>query len=162
MEDAFKLLNKSIIRVEQPDIDFGEEEEEEEAAGIPEDDSELQRDRDVVEDDMNDGDVSISDRMDEESNIGDSQSVRAGGKKKVLKLSYEDFNSLTQLLLLHMRRKENESEALGVESEGLKRSQIVEWYLEEIGDDIESEEELLEKKTLVEKVIDRLIKVTYQ
>jgi len=42
-------------------------------------------------------------------------------------------------------------------SEGLKRSDVVAWYLEQVQDVIESEEELLEKKALVEKVIDRLI-----
>ena len=42
-------------------------------------------------------------------------------------------------------------------SEGLKRSDVVAWYLEQVQDLIESEEELLEKKALVEKVIDRLI-----
>jgi len=34
---------------------------------------------------------------------------------------------------------------------------VVAWYLEQVQDVIESEEELLEKKALVEKVIDRLI-----
>lgn len=42
-------------------------------------------------------------------------------------------------------------------SGGLKRSDVVAWYLEQVQDVIESEEELLEKKALVEKVIDRLI-----
>lgn len=43
------------------------------------------------------------------------------------------------------------------DSEGVKRSEVVGWYLEKIGDQIESEEELIEKKTLIEKVLDRLI-----
>ena len=34
---------------------------------------------------------------------------------------------------------------------------MVEWYLEEISGDIESQEELLEKKMIVERVLDRLI-----
>jgi DNA replication licensing factor MCM6 len=40
--------------------------------------------------------------------------------------------------------------------ESLKRSNIVNWYLEQVQDQIETEEELLERKALVEKVIDRL------
>lgn len=39
----------------------------------------------------------------------------------------------------------------------MKRSVIVAWYLEQIADHIESEDELLERKVLVEKVLDRLI-----
>ena len=37
------------------------------------------------------------------------------------------------------------------------KSEVVNWYLEEISGDIESQEELLEKKLVVEKVLDRLI-----
>jgi DNA replication licensing factor MCM6 len=43
------------------------------------------------------------------------------------------------------------------DSEGIKRSAIVNWYLEQIAEQIESEEELIERKTLIEKVIDRLV-----
>lgn len=39
---------------------------------------------------------------------------------------------------------------------GIRRSNVIEWYLTQIGDQIESEEELHEKKEVVEKVIDRL------
>lgn len=164
MEEAYKLLNKSIIRVEQPDIAFDEGEEEEENQNpnaAPEDDSELQKDSDVVEDDgMNDGDVSVSDKMDVESNIGDSQSVAGqSGKKKAMKMSFEEYKSMSTILLMYMRREENKSESQGQESDGLKKSHILDWYLNEISDDIESEEELVEKKKLVEKVIERLIKV---
>lgn len=41
--------------------------------------------------------------------------------------------------------------------EGTKKSELVAWYLDKIQDQIESEEELLERKSLVEKIIDRLI-----
>jgi len=42
-------------------------------------------------------------------------------------------------------------------SEGVKRPDLINWYLEQIADDLESEEELIEKKQLVDKVVDRLI-----
>jgi hypothetical protein len=42
---------------------------------------------------------------------------------------------------------------------GLRKSDLIGWYLKEIEAEIESEEELLERKTIVEKVIDRLIHV---
>ena len=38
-----------------------------------------------------------------------------------------------------------------------KKSEVVDWYLEEISAEIDSQEELLEKKTIVEKVLDKLI-----
>lgn len=40
---------------------------------------------------------------------------------------------------------------------GIHRSDVVEWYLNHIADQIESEEELIEKKDMFEKVLDRLI-----
>ena len=40
---------------------------------------------------------------------------------------------------------------------GVKRSELVNWYLLEHEEEIGSEEELLARKMLVEKVIDRLI-----
>lgn len=41
----------------------------------------------------------------------------------------------------------------------MRKSDLIGWYLKEIESEIESEEELLEKRTIVEKVIDRLIHV---
>lgn len=39
----------------------------------------------------------------------------------------------------------------------MRKSEVVSWYLEQIQDTIDSEEDLIEKKEIVEKVIDRLI-----
>lgn len=43
------------------------------------------------------------------------------------------------------------------DSPGLRRSNLISWYLGEMESEIESEAELLEKKTVVEKVLDRLV-----
>lgn len=40
---------------------------------------------------------------------------------------------------------------------GLLRSSIINWYLEQIEDQINDETELLEKKSFIEKILDRLI-----
>ena len=61
------------------------------------------------------------------------------------------------MLILHMRNEESKLQAEDSETDGMHRSDIVNWYLEQISDQIESEEELIERKTLIEKVIDRLI-----
>jgi DNA replication licensing factor MCM6 len=60
---------------------------------------------------------------------------------------------------MHMRQKEETQESGASESasEDIKRSDVINWYLEEISGDIESQEELGEKKAIVEKVVDRLI-----
>jgi len=45
----------------------------------------------------------------------------------------------------------------GEDSPGLRRSNLISWYLGEMESEIESEAELIEKKNVLEKVLDRLI-----
>ncbi|XP_014244305.1 DNA replication licensing factor Mcm6 [Cimex lectularius] len=116
VREAFDLLNKSIIRVEQPDIHL-EEEEADDALGT------------------------------EETAMETDQ---AELPKKKLTLSFDEYKKLSQLLITHLRSGD-------VEKNGIRRSELVNWYLEQIGNQIESEEELVEKRILIEKVIDRLI-----
>lgn len=78
-------------------------------------------------------------------------------KKKKLTLSFDEYKTISNMIILHMRQEETRMEVEAVDSDGLKRSDIIGWYLEQIAETIESEEELIEKKTLVEKVIDRLV-----
>lgn len=78
-------------------------------------------------------------------------------QKKKLTLSFESYKQISNMLILHIRNEEARAEAGETSSsEGLKRSDIVNWYLQECADDIESEEDLIERKSLVEKVLDRL------
>ena len=44
-----------------------------------------------------------------------------------------------------------------VDDTGMRRSDLLNQYLKDIEDQIETEEDLTEKKTLVDKVLDRLI-----
>jgi DNA replication licensing factor MCM6 len=157
VDEAYKLLNKSIIRVEQPDIHLeGEDEEAEPGAVIDEEDG-LNTSHN---DNSMDEDQPAEEGMETES-LSDSHSIsgslRSNSQKKKLKLSYNEYKSMSTMILLYMSREEARTEEEGEESEGLKRSRIIEWYLNEIGDSIDTEEELIEKKQVVEKVIDRLI-----
>ncbi len=60
------------------------------------------------------------------------------------------------MLVLHMRSEEARFEDETMEQDGIRRSDLVTWYLEQVADQIETEDELIERKTLIEKVIDRL------
>ncbi|KAG7297462.1 MCM DNA helicase complex subunit mcm6 [Plutella xylostella] len=133
--EAHRLLNKSIIRVEQPDIHLDDEETQFEPSA---------EDRPLPGNDTPNGDSGTN---------GD-----ASGKKK-LTLSFEEYKSLSDMLVVHMRKEENESESAGSEGAGMRKSEVVSWYLQQLvsSSQIESEDELLERKTLVEKVIDRLM-----
>lgn len=131
VKEAFRLLNKSIIRVEQPDINLQEENEEEEME-VDEVPSEI--DNNVP-------------RPSERSSQVD--------KSSKLTLSYEEYKSLSNVLIACLQKEESKCD--DADSEGMRKSQLVNWYLKEIESEIESEAELIRRKLLVEKVIERLI-----
>ncbi|XP_028160774.1 DNA replication licensing factor Mcm6-like [Ostrinia furnacalis] len=135
VHEAYRLLNKSIIRVEQPDIHLDEEE------------PQLEPTMDVDQDVPN-GTADTNGHVN-----GDS------APKQKLTLSFEDYKSLSDMLVVFMRKEEAEAETRGEESAGMRKSAVVSWYLEQLvaRGHIESESELLQRKTLVEKVIDRLM-----
>lgn len=137
VKEGYRLLNKSIIRVEQPDVHLEEDEEQ------VEDPEEEQMDTD----ENRDPNKPVS-----------TPANTADEKKKKMKLSYEDYRNISNLLVMHMRKEEEgmEESSEATDTTGLKRSAIINWYLSEFSEDIESEAELIEKKALVEKVLDRL------
>ncbi|XP_055849944.1 DNA replication licensing factor Mcm6 [Episyrphus balteatus] len=138
VKEAFRLLNKSIIRVEQPDIHLDDDE------------------------DVGMADVDMEEENGNPDNENGTEQIENGDEntptvqKKKLTLSFEDYKHLMTMLALHMRKEEARCEIEGTDS-GMKRSEIVAWYLEQVADQIESEDELISRKNLIEKVIDRLI-----
>lgn len=133
-KEAYRLLNKSIIRVEQPDIHLDE-------------DDELLAEMDM---DMQDENMPPNDQAMETDEVnGDVQ-------KKKLTLSFEDYRNISNMLVLHMRAEESKLDSEESDAEGIRRDDLVNWYLEQVADDIESEDDLIERKQLIEKVIDRL------
>lgn len=132
-KEAYRLLNKSIIRVEQPDIHFDDEE-----------------DAMLADIDMQDENQPPNDQIETEETAGELQ-------KKKLTLAFEDYRNISNMLVLHMRAEESKMDSGESDSEGVRREDLINWYLEQVADDIESEDDLIERKTLVEKVIDRLM-----
>lgn len=133
-KEAYRLLNKSIIRVEQPDIHLDDE------------DDELLADMEMPDE-----------NVPPNNQIIETEQTATELQKKKLTLSFEDYRNLSNMLVLHMRAEENRMDTGESDSEGVRQSDLVTWYLEQIGDDIENEDELIERKTLIEKVIERLI-----
>ncbi|XP_014668098.1 PREDICTED: zygotic DNA replication licensing factor mcm6-B-like [Priapulus caudatus] len=145
VKEAFRLLNKSIIRVEQPDIHLDDDEPEMDAAG----------DAPAGPNEHGDGgpvpmEADAADRNDEPG--------AEAAAKKGLKITYDQYKQISNLLILHMRHEEELAEdSEDSEVVGTRRADLVNWYLNEISGDIDSEAELIEKKLLVDKVLERLI-----
>jgi len=140
VKEGYRLLNKSIIRVEQPDVHL---EEDEEPQDNEDEDDQMETDENQDPNKQASTPATVADDLQ---------------KKKKMKLSYEEYRNISNLLVMHMRKEEQgmEDDSETTESTGLKRSAIINWYLSEFSEDIESEAELIEKKALVEKVLDRL------
>ncbi|XP_056452765.1 MCM6 minichromosome maintenance deficient 6, like isoform X1 [Gadus macrocephalus] len=139
VKEAFRLLNKSIIRVDSPDINFDNEEDEQEIH----DQNDAAEAREKGTNGVN---GAVTDK--EQQPITESTSA----PKAVLKMSFAEYRKISNLIVLHMHRMEE------VDEEGsLKKSELVNWYLKEMESEIETEEELISKKTLFEKVLHRLI-----
>jgi len=128
VKEAYRLLNKSIIRVDQPDVNLEEDDE-----PVPDD------------------------AMETEDVTPDASAQES--TKKQLKLTYEKYKKMSFLLIDHIRNKESELEGDSEDNTDATptRSGVINWYLTEISGEIESEEELVEHKQIVEKVVDRLI-----
>jgi DNA replication licensing factor MCM6 len=139
VRDSFKLLSKSIVRVEQPDIQFDDN-----VGNIEQDIEATSRVTETLG----------QQAMDIEEN---QQSSSNGGSKKNLKLSYEEYKRVSNMLVYYIRKKEEEIDSESEEVTGVHKSQLISWYLTEVESIIQNEEQLVEQKALIEKILYRLI-----
>ncbi|NWV77827.1 MCM6 factor, partial [Dasyornis broadbenti] len=137
VKEAFRLLNKSIIRVETPDINLDQD-----------DDHQMEGQED--QDGVNEPPAGANGRVNGIN--GHSEDVNKDAAPKAsLRLGFSEYRRISNLLVLHLRKAEEEED-----DAALKRSELINWYLKEIESEIESEEELINKKKIIEKVIHRL------
>ncbi|KAK6022347.1 MCM2/3/5 family protein [Ostertagia ostertagi] len=72
-----------------------------------------------------------------------------------LKITFEKYKHLADMLVLHMRSDE---EAVDEEDyEGVRQDSLIDWYLEMIEGDLETEEDLHIQRTICHRVIRRLV-----
>ncbi|XP_023371622.1 DNA replication licensing factor MCM6 [Otolemur garnettii] len=136
VKEAFRLLNKSIIRVETPDVNLDQEEE--------------------IQMEVDEGPGGIIGHDDSPAPVnginGYSEDINQDSAPRAsLRLGFSEYCRISNLIVLHLRKMEEEDD-----ESALKRSELVNWYLKEIESEIDSEEELINKKRIIEKVIHRL------
>uniref|UniRef100_A0A8C6Y2A8 DNA replication licensing factor MCM6 n=1 Tax=Naja naja TaxID=35670 RepID=A0A8C6Y2A8_NAJNA len=144
VKEAFRLLNKSIIRVETPDINLDQDEEP--STEEPDDQDGVAREEDNV---LTNGLVNGTSDAADDSN-------KDVAPKASLRLSFSEYQRISNLIVMHLRRSEEEDDEAA-----LKKSELINWYLKEIESEIDSEEELINKKKVIERVIHRLTHYTY-
>lgn len=134
VREAFRLLKKSIIHVESEDVMLEEEEPEAMEA------------EDVVENPL---DTNKDDKLQISLNIKHAEAPVP--KRKMITISYEAYHRIATSIVLHLRRHSQSN------SEGLRKSEMISWYLQLKEDEINSEEELMEQRKLIKTVLNRLI-----
>lgn len=131
VHEACRLLKSSIIRVEMDNIDL-----------------------DVANAEWEEASRAID--------AGAQQSIETTNSTS-FKLKYEDYIRISNMLVFQLRRAEEEEQAMAMESDsnatsgGMRKNQLVEWYLEQIEDELESEADYFKKKAMVNSLVDRLI-----
>ncbi|XP_049889525.1 DNA replication licensing factor MCM6 [Epinephelus moara] len=152
VKEAFRLLNKSIIRVETPDINLEQDDD------LEEEEEQQQEDGNAVPNGVNgvnghvDGVNGHVNGINGHVNGVNGHAEPVTQPKPSLRLSFAEYKRISNLLVLHLRRVEEAEE-----EEQLKKSEVVNWYLKEVESEIESEEELVNRKGLIEKVLHRLV-----
>ncbi|XP_056599654.1 MCM6 minichromosome maintenance deficient 6, like isoform X2 [Triplophysa dalaica] len=144
VKEAFRLLNKSIIRVDSPDINFDQEQE---------NDVNDQNELFVKETEAPKG-VYENGHPEEPMDTVDAagKPEKAVADKQALRMSFSEYKRISNLLVLHMQKMEQLDEEAS-----LKKSELINWYLKEMESEIESEYDLIAKKNLIERVLHRLV-----
>ncbi|CAI4230311.1 unnamed protein product [Auanema sp. JU1783] len=132
VDQAAKLLNKSIIRLDQPDI--------------------------ALDDDF-EADPFVLNEQNKENEDEPMETAEKSDKidPAKLKISFEKYKKLSDMLVLHMRQDEDLIEDDDEEYGGIHEDDLVNWYLEFIEAELETEEDVNVQKTICKRVIRRLI-----
>ena len=82
----------------------------------------------------------------------DADGTPAPASRKT-KITYDNYMAILNLLV---RRVNDDEQATG---EGVEHEDLVVWYLEQKEEEIETEQQMNEERSLVEKVLRRMVKV---
>jgi len=149
--DAARLLDKSVIRVEMPDVNLMEDFE-----VPPPETNEVEQENlsTANNNDVLDTSQQVASQM--------TSSQQTDVSSQTSSLSWDEYTRITKLLVLYLRQKEDlfdsqqdtEEESMEIDM-GVRRSELVNHYLEKCG--LDSMDDLVAKKKLVENVIKHLV-----
>lgn len=134
--EAYDLLRQSIIRVEMDDIEMEEDEEGEQQP----------------EDGESHPDVQQPQQQEQLQEQPEGEQTQDTQRTQNVSISYDKYLSIMNLLV----KKITEDEKAG--GDGVAADALVEWYLLQKEDDIDTEQEYLQERKLAYKVLKRLVK----
>lgn len=154
VNEAFNLLRQSIISVEHDDVEVDEDEEEDQppledgetlrraasaAAGTP-----VGQDEDAQMDE---------DREDEHMADADAAAAVAAGERRRQTISYDKYISMVNLIVTRVANDEAGS------GEGIEGETLIQWYLEQLEDGLQGEEDYHKEHALAKMVLKKMVKV---
>ncbi|TYJ58147.1 hypothetical protein B9479_001243 [Cryptococcus floricola] len=164
VREAYSLLRQSIIHVEQDDISFDDDEDEDGQGGPGDDDDGMDEDPqlsaadiaalDEAESSYLQGTSSSAQAQQEPSARSASVQIPEASRKK-LRITYNKYMEIMNLCVLHLSEVERET------STGVDREELIQWYLEQKEDEVESEEDLETHRELIAKALTKLAKDQY-
>ncbi|TPX15032.1 uncharacterized protein E0L32_004862 [Thyridium curvatum] len=144
VEEASHLLRQSIISVEHDDVEMDDEEDE----GALEDGAALRRAADEAAGaPAPEREASMADE-DDEAAAGDSQAA----KRKVT-VTYDKYIAIVNAVVQHVAEDETAGAGEGVESDAL-----IDWYLEQREEELQSEEDYHNERALVVMVLKKMVR----
>lgn len=160
VREAFSLLRQSIIHVEKDDIDFDDEEEQAHAhnqasAATAQPSSSLDAmDEDSMDPNMQDS----ADAQALSSSIpgtagamGEIASSSAASKRKI-RITFDRYMEMANLIVLRINEVERQT------MRGVARSELIDWYLLQRENEIETVDQFEEETELIKKVLTKLVK----
>lgn len=135
--EAFDLLRQSIITVEKDDVEVEDDEEPSEET--------------PSQDQPADGDSPMADG----EAAADEPAGTPAPAPKTTKITFEKYQRIQQLLATRIRDEEERT------GDGIEREALLLWYLEQIEDELESEEDVHAEKALAKKVLKRMVRVRF-
>jgi len=139
VREARQLLRKSITTVEREDVDFSKDDV----------DDELTRQAEEIEA------AEAEARRREQGEGADGAAEGDAGAKKLSKVTYDKYRKVTRSVVLYISTHEQAEERAGI-----RLGDVIEWYLNQ-QEEIESMEELEIERSLVRRIIERLIKTEH-
>jgi len=133
VDEAFNLLKQSIISVEKDDVEFEDEEDHAIADAEAPD---------------QDGDSTMG-QVDHHP----ASQASAPVMKQRTQISWDDFNRMQKMLMQRVNEDENTA------GDGVEQEDLIIWYLEQIEEQLRSQEDVEAQRALTKKVIRRLVKV---
>ncbi|KAI9141201.1 MCM2/3/5 family-domain-containing protein, partial [Paraphysoderma sedebokerense] len=157
VREAYRLLQKSIIHVETSDIELDEDLDgrpDLAVARVDEGVAQVAGSVEVGEDRLDHGDNNVNVAAQETENEPREQETGRKGKEKHT-IDTATFQKITNMLVMHLRQFEDLVTKIFT---GVRRSELMQWYLDQMEDEIQTVERLNAERKKIKMVIKHLVK----